>query len=147
MRFALRLVVALVVTMGLLTGTSVRAVSDPQDRISKIDKLFDDLWPATHSDFAFWGNYAFLGLVHRDHRRRAHLRHPNPASPTKVKEFPATEPERPGRLGPERNGVADLMLLAVDRPWTARPATPRCRCRGGPLDANPQGWRASASSR
>ena len=57
MKTALRLCIALAVSLGLFSGTANAQIQvidpDAGDRIFKIDKLFDDPWPATHSDFAF----------------------------------------------------------------------------------------------
>ena len=148
MRFALRLVVALVVTMGLLTGTASAQFSDPQDRISKIDKLFDDLWPATHSDFAFWGNHARAGTPR--HPGGVHIYDvSNPASPTKVKEFPCNGNQNdPVVWDRNGNGVADLMLLAVDRTMDGTACNAPVSMQGRPASTpTRKAGRASASSR
>jgi hypothetical protein len=61
MRNALRLLALTVMALGLLTGTASAQFSDRQDESRRIIKEFDDPFAATHSDFAFWGDYAVLG--------------------------------------------------------------------------------------
>ena len=142
MRFALRLVVALVVTMGLLTGTASAQFSDPQDRIFKIDKMFDDPWPATHSDFAFWGNHAFSGW-YTAATGGVHIYDiSNPDSPTQIKNFPCNGNQNdPIVWDRNGNGVADLLLLAVDRTMDGTACDAPVSMQGAArFDANPQGW-------
>ena len=144
MRFALRLVVALVVTMGLLTGTASAQFSDPQDRISKMDKLFDDPWAATHSDFAFWGNYAVWGGTPR--RPAACTSTTSRIRPARTRSGTSratgTRTTRSSGTG-TATGWRICCCWRLTGPWTARPATPRSVDAGGQtvrFDANPNGW-------
>jgi hypothetical protein len=153
MRNAFRLLVAVVATMGLLAGTASAQFSDPQDRISGIEKVFDDPWPATHSDFAFWGNYAFSGWYTGSTRGEPAGVHiydiSNPASPVQIRNFfcngNQNDPVVWDRNG---NGVADLLLLAVDRTMDGTACNapvsmqPNPTPGGAPIrfDANPNGW-------
>jgi hypothetical protein len=142
MRFAFRLLVALVVTMGLLTGTASAQFSDPQDRVFRTDKVFDDPLPATHSDFAFWGKYAVLGYYTASTGGVRIYDISNPARPEQIRNFPCNGNQNdPILWDRNRNGVPDLMLLAVDRTMDG----PACGAAqsmqpSGRFDANPQGW-------
>jgi hypothetical protein len=147
MRIAFRLVVALVVTMGLLTGTASAQFSDPDDRIFNMEKLFDSPKPATHSDFAFWGNYGALGYYTASTGGVRIFNISNPAAPTLVRDFPCNGNQNDPILW-DRNGndVPDLMLLAVDRTMvgTACNASVSNRVNAAGetvrFDANPNGW-------
>ncbi|HEX2417739.1 MAG TPA: hypothetical protein VHJ83_06400, partial [Micromonosporaceae bacterium] len=137
------------VIMGLLTGTASAQFSDSQDRVSKVDKLFDDPWAATHSDFAFWGDHAFSGWYTTAGGGLHIYDISNPASPRQIRNFfcngQQNDPIVWDRNG---NGVADLLLLAVDRtmegtacdaPFATRPNPDPA---GAPIrfDAKPDGW-------
>jgi len=151
MRFALRLLVAVVATMGLLTGTAsakvkVLADDDPA-QVFKIDKLFDDPWAATHSDFAFWGKYAVLGW-YTPSTGGVHIYDiSNPASPDEIKNFPCNGNQNDPILWDRNgNGAPDLLLLAVDRTMDGTacnaPVSNRVNAEGQTVrfDANPNGW-------
>jgi hypothetical protein len=147
MRFAFRLVVGVVVTMGLLTGTAFAQFSDPQDRVFNIDKMFDDPWPATHSDFAFWGDHAFSGWYTASTGGLHVYDISNPASPDEIRNFPCNGNQNdPVVWDRNGNGVADLLLLAVDRtmdgPNCSDPVSNRVNDQGQTVrfDANPNGW-------
>jgi hypothetical protein len=153
MKYALRLLALTVVALGLFTGTASAQFSDAQDRVFKVDKLFDDPFAATHSDFAFWGKYAALGWYTGTTGGVRIYDISNPASPNEIRDFPCNGNQNDPILW-DRNGndVPDLMLLAVDRTMdgpdcddpvsmTPNPAFP------GPnqpeflrFDANPTGW-------
>jgi hypothetical protein len=146
MKHALRLLALTVVALGLFTGTAAAQFSDAQDRVFKVDKLFDDPFAATHSDFAFWGKYATLGWYTATTGGVHIYDISNPASPNEIRNFPCNGNQNDPILW-DRNGndVPDLMLLAVDRtmdgpecddPVSMQPGTdPPVR-----FDANPQGW-------
>jgi hypothetical protein len=101
---------------------------------------------ATNSDLAFWGKHAFVGYYTGDAGfpagtgSRGGVRIfdiSNPASPRLVRDF-ACDANQNDPIVWDRNGngVADLMLLAVDRTMTR----PEC---GAPRSANhgdPTGW-------
>ncbi len=122
MRFALRLCIAARRDARAAEPERYGERSDPGspeedgDRTFKIDKLFDDPWEATHSDFAFWGNYAALGWYTAT-TGGVHLYDiSNPASPDEIRDFPCNGNQNDPIFW-DRNGneAPDLMLLAVDR--------------------------------
>jgi hypothetical protein len=149
MKHALRLLALTVVALGLLTSTAAAQFSDPQDRVSKVIKEFDDPWAATHSDFAFWGKYAALGWYTATTGGVHIYDISDPANPDEIRNFPCNGNQNDPILW-DRNGndVPDLMLLAVDRTMdgpdcddpvsmTPNPTPPPAELR---FDANPQGW-------
>ena len=155
MKYALRLLALTVVALGLFTGTASAQFSDAQDRVFKVDKLFDDPFAATHSDFAFWGKYAALGW-YTGTTGGVHIYDiSNPASPNEVRNFPCNGNQNDPILW-DRNGndVPDLMLLAVDRTMDGPACDAEVSMRPNPdfdpsdpespefirFDANPQGW-------
>jgi hypothetical protein len=135
MRLTFRLLVAVALTLGLFTGTA-----GAQGSSFRMDEIFTSPNAATNSDFAFWGNHAFSGYYTGDAAPRGGVRIfdiSNPETPVLVRDFACdglqADPIVWDRNG---NGVADLMLLAVDRTMTA----PEC---GAPRSANhgdPTGW-------
>src|SRR5919108_6267003 len=147
MRNAFRLLVAVVATMGLLAGTASAQFSDPQDRSFRIDKLFDDPWPATHSDFAFWGDNAFSGWYTGSTGGLHIYDISNPAAPVQIRNFPCNGNQNdPVVWDRNGNGVADLLLLAVDRtmdsPDCGAPRSNRTNAQGQTVafHENPNGW-------
>ena len=147
MKNAFRLLAATAVALGLLTSTASAQFSDPDDRIFNMDKLFDSPKPATHSDFAFWGNYGVLGYYTASTGGVRIFNISNPAAPTLVRDFPCNGNQNDPILW-DRNGndVPDLMLLAVDRTMdgTACNASVSNRVNSAGqtvrFDANPNGW-------
>jgi hypothetical protein len=144
MRTALRLLTAVVVTVGLLPGTAV--ATHVPDQSFKMDELFTSPNQATNSDLAFWGDHAFVGYYTGDAgfppgtTPRGGVRIfdiSNPASPRLVRDFACDGLQAdPIVWDTNGNGVADLLLLAVDRTMTS----PAC---GAPRSANhgdPTGW-------
>jgi len=160
MRTALCLFAAVVVTVGLLPGTAV-ATHTP-DQSFKMDELFTSPNQSTNSDFAFWGNHAFSGYYTGDAGSpagtppRGGVRIfdiSNPAAPRLIKDVQCdglqADPIVWDRNG---NGVADLLMLAVDRTMESpdcgapRSNTP-AGCQVVPGDpsctanhADPDGW-------
>jgi hypothetical protein len=116
MRFAFRLLAAVVLTLGLLTGTAGATHNADQHR--KMDLLFTSPNAAINSDLAFWGDHAFIGYYRNDVPRGGVriFDISNPASPQLIRDFACdglqNDPILWDRNG---NGVADLLLLAVDR--------------------------------
>jgi hypothetical protein len=159
MRTALRLLAAVVVTVGLLPGTA--AATHVPDQSFKMDELFTSPNQATNSDLAFWGNHAFVGYYTADSGfpagtpPRGGVRIfdvSNPASPRLVQDIRCdglqADPIVWDRNG---NGVADLLLVAVDRTMEApecgaqrsnTPAgcqvAPEAECAAN--HADPDGW-------
>jgi hypothetical protein len=146
MKTAFRLVALTVVALGLLTGTAsakikVLADDDPA-QVFKMSKLFDDPWPATHSDFAFWGNYAVLGWYTAT-TGGAHIYDiSDPTSPEEIRNFPCNGNQNDPILWDRNgNGAPDLMLLAVDRTMDGPDCDDPVSMQGAArFDANPQGW-------
>jgi hypothetical protein len=143
MRPALRLLAAVVVGLGLLPGTAV--ATHVPDQKFKMDELFTSPNQATNSDFAFWGKHAFSGYYTGDAGfppgtgSRGGVRIfdiANPASPRLLRDF-ACDANQNDPIVWDRNGngVADLLLLAVDRTM----ANPNC---GAPRSAHDDrnGW-------
>jgi hypothetical protein len=133
--------------MGLLTGTASAQFSDPQDQSFRIDKLFDDPWPATHSDFAFWGDHAFSGWYTATTGGLHIYDISNPASPVKIRDLLCNGNQNdPVVWDRNGNGVADLLLLAVDRTMDGTacnsPVSMRVNAEGQTVrfDENPNGW-------
>ena len=145
MRVTLRLFALLLIATGLLAGTaSAKPDADPNPR-KKMDEIFTSPNMATNSDFAFWGNHAFSGYYTGDTGSpagsgpRGGVRIfdiSNPASPKLVKDLQCDANQNdPIVWDRNGNGVADLLLVAVDRTM----ANPNC---GAPRSAHDDrnGW-------
>ena len=142
MRFAFRLAVAVVVTLGLLTGTAAAQV---QSR--NMEPLFQSPNSRTNSDLAFWGDYAFQGYYDSvatgtDSGVRI-FDISNPADPVEIKDFKCDGQQNdPILWDRDGSGIPDLMLLAVDRTMES----PECgaaratNAAGARFDAKPTGW-------
>ena len=151
MRSAFRLLALTALALGLLAGTAsakvkVLAEDDPA-QVFKIDKLFDDPWAATHSDFAFWGNYAVLGWYTASTGGVHIYDISNPASPEEIRNFPCNGNQNDPILWDRNgNGAPDLLLLAVDRTMDGTacnaPVSNRVDAAGQTVrfDENPNGW-------
>jgi hypothetical protein len=111
-----------------------------------MDLLYTNPNAAVNSDLAFWGKHAFIGYYTGDAEPRGGVRVfdiSNPASPTLVKDIQCdglqNDPIIWDRNG---NGVADLLLLAVDRTMEG----PECGAArsmnpdGTANHADPDGW-------
>jgi hypothetical protein len=143
MRFAFRLVVAVVsvvLTLVLLPGTA--GATHVPDQSRKMSEIFTSPNQATNSDLAFWGDHAFVGYYTGDAGSpagtppRGGVRIfdiSNPAKPVLVKNIQCdglqADPIVWDRNG---NGVADLLMLAVDRTMES----PEC---GAPRSFNADG--------
>ncbi len=143
MKLAFRLVVAVVLVLPLLPGTA--GATHVPDQSFKMAELFTSPNMATNSDLAFWGRHAFVGYYTGDTGSppgtgpRGGVRIfdiSNPASPRLVRDF-ACDANQNDPIVWDRNGngVADLMLVAVDRTM----ANPNC---GAPRSAHDDrnGW-------
>src|SRR5918999_2695459 len=144
MRVAFRLLVAVVGTL-LVTGALAASATAQTGSSFRMDEVFTSQTKSTNSDFAFWGNHAFMGYY-----TGATGFPPNTGSRGGVQIFDISTPEAPRLVRDfacdgaqndpilwdrNRNGVADLMLLAVDTTM----ASPECgapRVPGG----TPTGW-------
>jgi hypothetical protein len=142
MKNAFRLVAITALALGLLTGTASAQFSDPQDRSSGINKLFDDPFPATHSDFAFWGKYAVLGYYTATTGGVHIYDISNPARPDEIRNFPCNGNQNDPILWDRNgNGAPDLLLLAVDRTMDGTACNASVSLQGtARFDANPNGW-------
>jgi len=140
MRRISQLLALAAVSFGFL-ATSAAA----QDLRSRMSEIFTSPNQATNSDLAFWGKHAFVGYYTGDTGfpagtpPRGGVRIfdiSNPASPRLVRDF-ACDANQNDPIVWDRNGngVADLMLVAVDRTM----ANPNC---GAPRSAHddPNGW-------
>jgi hypothetical protein len=144
MRIAFRLVVPLVLMLALLPGTA--GATHVPDQSSRMSELFTSPNQATNSDLAFWGKHAFVGYYTGDTGfpagtgSRGGVRIfdiSNPASPRLVRDF-ACDANQNDPIVWDRNGngVADLMLLAVDRTMTR----PECGAPRSASHGDPTGW-------
>lgn len=108
------------------------------DAHKKMDLLFTSPNSAVNSDLAFWGKHAFVGYYRND-RAVGGVRIfdiSDPAGPRLVRNFECdglqNDPIVWDRNG---NGVADLLLLAVDRTMQS----PECGAARSDHD-DPEGW-------
>src|ERR671925_617308 len=145
MRRLMRLILPSVLVLGISTWAFPASATHAPDQSFKMSEIFTSPNQATNSDFAFWGKHAFSGYYTGDAGfppgtgSRGGVRIfdiSNPASPRLVRDF-ACDANQNDPIVWDRNGngVADLMLLAVDRTM----ASPEC---GAPRTAfgNPTGW-------
>jgi hypothetical protein len=144
MRSTFRLLVLALVTFGLVAGTA-GARPDSGDPSKKMERLFTSPNMATNSDLAFWGDHAFVGYYTgsagfppgtgpRGGVRIFDIS--DPAGPQLVRDFACDGAQNDPILWDRNgNGVADLMLLAVDTTMAA-PQCGAARVAGG----TPTGW-------
>ena len=143
MRRVSRVVLLAAVAFGVLAGPAFGQIT--VDQSSKMSEIFTSPNQATNSDLAFWGRHAFVGYYTGDtgfpagSGSRGGVRIfdiSNPASPQLVRNF-ACDANQNDPIVWDRNGngVADLMLVAVDRTM----ANPNC---GAPRSAHDDrnGW-------
>jgi hypothetical protein len=143
MRKAFRAVLAAALALGLLATAA--GAQQPADQSRKMEEVFTSPNLATNSDLAFWGKHAFVGYYTgstgfppgtgpRGGVRIFDIS--NPAAPRLVRDLGCDGAQNDPILWDRNgNGVADLMLLAVDTTM----ADPRCgaaRVAGG----TPTGW-------
>jgi hypothetical protein len=143
MRRPFRLLVSTVVALGLLAG--IAGAQPVADQAFKMKRLFTSPNQATNSDLAFWGNHAFVGYYTggagfppgtgpRGGVRIFDIK--NPAAPKLVRDFACDGAQNdPIVWDRNGNGVADLLLLAVDTTM-ASPSCGAARVAGG----TPTGW-------
>ena len=143
MRLSLRLLTFVLVALGLVAGTAgAQATSDASKRMAEI---FTSPNMATNSDFAFWGDHVFSGYYTGDTGSPAGTAPrggvrifdiSNPASPELVTDLRCDANQNdPIVWDRNGNGVADLLLVGVDRTM----ANPNC---GAPRSAHDDrnGW-------
>jgi hypothetical protein len=126
MKNAFRLVVAVValaLTLAFLPGTA--GATHVPDQSFRMNELFTSPNQATNSDFAFWGDHVFSGYYTGDTGfpagtgPRGGFRIfdiSDPANPKLIRDFKCDGLQNdPFVWDTDDNGIADLMLLAVDR--------------------------------
>jgi hypothetical protein len=138
MRSALRLVAGVVLTLALVASTA--AASHNNDAHKRMDLLFESDNSAVNSDLAFWWNHAFHGYYRPEATSTVGgfriFDISNPSNPRLVRNFACDSVQAdPIVWDRNGNGVADLMMLAVDRTMVA----PAC---GAARSAHndPTGW-------
>jgi len=140
MRRSARLILSGVLATGLATLALPAGADHNEDSHEKMSVEFDSPNGRTNSDFAFWGDHAFSGYYSgSDATPDGGVRIfdvSDPAAPTLVRDFKCDGLQAdPIVWDRDGNGVADLLLLAVDRTMAA----PEC---GAPrtAHADPLGW-------
>ena len=151
MKIAFRLVLAVAaVLLTVLPATaSAQIINDQRFRMAE---LFTSPNQATNSDFAFWGDHAFSGYYTADAgfpagtAPRGGFRIfdiSDPANPDLIRDFKCDGLQNdPFVWDTDDNGVADLMLLAVDRTME-RPfcgADRSMNADGTAFHEDPTGW-------
>jgi hypothetical protein len=117
--------------------TAATATHNP-DEHSKMNVVFTSPNSKINSDLAFWGNHAFAGYYRNDISVGGFriFDISNPAAPQQLVDFPCdglqADPIVWDRNG---NGIADLLMLAVDRTM----AGPECGAARTAHD-DPNGW-------
>jgi hypothetical protein len=145
MRVLARVLVLACLALGMLAAPA--AASHNADAHFKMDQLFTSPNTATNSDLAFWGDHAFVGYYTGDAGSppgttpRGGVRIfdiSNPAAPRLIKNVVCdglqADPIVWDRNG---NGVADLLMLAVDRTMES----PEC---GAPRSNTPAGCQVTS---
>ena len=130
MKRSVRLLVSTIVALGVVAG--IAGAQPAADQAKKMQEIFTSPNQATNSDLAFWGDHAFVGYYTGDTGfppgtgSRGGVRIfdiSDPASPQLVRDF-ACDANQNDPIVWDRNGngVADLLLVAVDRTM----ANPNC---------------------
>jgi len=113
-----RVLVPAALSLGVATLPSPATATHNADRHSRTDLVFTAPNSRINSDLAFWGNHAFAGYYRNDQSVGGFriFDISNPAAPQQLVDFPCdglqADPIVWDRNG---NGIADLLLLAVDR--------------------------------
>jgi hypothetical protein len=138
-----RVLLLAAVALGVLAGPASAQITVDQSR--NMAEIFTSPNQATNSDLAFWGKHAFVGYYTGDtgfpagSGPRGGVRIfdiSNPASPRLVRDFSCDANQNdPIVWDRDGNGVADLMLVAVDRTM----ANPNCGAARAPHDDR-NGW-------
>ncbi|TDD15978.1 hypothetical protein E1218_30590 [Kribbella turkmenica] len=131
------LLFATVLALGVLPAPAT--ASHNADQHKRMELLFTSPNSAINSDLAFWGDHAFIGYYRND-RAVGGFRIfdiSDPAGPRLLKDFSCdglqNDPIVWDRNG---NGIADLLLLAVDRTMAA----PECGAPRTAEHGDPTGW-------
>ena len=113
-----RVLVPAALSLAIATLPSPATATHNADRHSRTDLVFTAPNSRINSDLAFWGNHAFAGYYRNDQSVGGFriFDISNPAAPQQLVDFPCdglqADPIVWDRNG---NGIADLLLLAVDR--------------------------------
>jgi len=144
MRVVFRLLVGLLVFGVIAAPASAQALDE------RMDRLFRSPNQATNSDFAFWGNHAFSGYYTSETVSTGGVRIfdiSNPAAPELVRDIKCDGLQAdPIVWDRDENGIADLLLVAVDRtmdgPQCGAARSYRTNDQGARVrfDENPNGW-------
>src|SRR5918992_4701116 len=144
MRVAFRLLVAVVGTL-LVTGAMAASAGAQTGSSFRMDEIFASQTKSTNSDFAFWGDHAFMGYytgatgfpAGTGSRGGVQIFDiSRPESPRLIRDFKCDGAQNdPILWDTDDNGIADLMLLAVDTTML-RPECGSPRTAGG----DPAGW-------
>jgi hypothetical protein len=145
MRVAFRLLVAVVATL-LVTGAVAASAGAQAGSSFRMDEIFTSPNQSTNSDLAFWGKHAFVGYY-----TGATGFPPGTGSRGGVRIFDISKPEAPRLVrdfkcdgaqndpilwDTDDNGIADLMLLAVDTTMVR----PECGSPRSSPGSDPTGW-------
>jgi hypothetical protein len=138
MRSRARLILLSVFALGLASGALPATASHNADEHAKMDLLFTSPNSRINSDLAFWGNHAFAGYYRNDISVGGFriFDISNPAAPRQLVDFPCDGLQAdPFVWDRDNDGIADLLLLAVDRTM----AGPQCGAARAAHD-DPTGW-------
>jgi hypothetical protein len=154
MKLPFGLLLAGLLTLALLPATA--AATHVPDQSRKMAEVFTSPNQATNSDLAFWGKHAFVGYYTGDTGFPAGtpprggfriFNISNPARPRLIRDFRCDGLQNdPFVWDTDDNGIADLMLLAVDRtmdaPFCGAPRSMRTDAAGQQVafHENPSGW-------
>jgi hypothetical protein len=118
-----------------------------QDQSRRMAELFTSPNGSTNSDLAFWGNHAFVGYYTGNTGGVRMFDISNPRRPQLIRNLSCNGNQNdPIIWDRDGNGIADLMLLAVDRTMDTRscdsPVSNRTNAQGQTVrfDENPNGW-------
>jgi hypothetical protein len=134
-----RLLIPAAFALAVATLPTSATATHNADRHSMMDLVFTSPNSKVNSDLAFWGNHAFAGYYRNDISVGGFriFDISNPAAPQELVDFPCDGLQAdPIVWDRDGNGIADLLLLAVDRTMEA----PEC---GAPRSVNhgdPDGW-------
>jgi hypothetical protein len=133
-----RVLVPAVLALAFATVPSTATATHNADRHSKMDLLSTSPNSKVNSDIAFWGNYAFHGYYRNDISVGGFriFDISNPAGPRMLRDFECDGLQAdPIVWDRDRDGIPDLLLLAVDRTM----AGPECGAARAAHD-DPTGW-------
>jgi hypothetical protein len=137
MRLTFRILATVLVALGPLAGGA--GATHNADKHLKMDLQFTSPNSKINSDLAFWGNHAFAGYYRNDISVGGFriFDISNPAAPQQLVDFPCDGLQAdPIVWDRDSDGIADLLLLAVDRTMDG----PECGAARSAAHDNPNGW-------